>query len=317
MEELHQKIRSVFPGLERLIGWEVGYDGLHVTPTLIESFEDISKLVWNPLCVHNLSSYLVKAPAVKPMDKTRRIGICVKGCDSRSLVALMQEKFLTREEVFIIGFPCHGTVDVRRLMTQGDFSGTFSFRVDGGHVLVEDAHGLHRLDAEKVLSRRCLHCSHPNPVIYDLLIGDSVTPRVASGDIYRDVEAIERLPVPERLAFWQSELDRCMRCYACRNVCPLCVCQDRCIAETREPKWLTQEMGVREKFLFHMIHALHLAGRCTGCGECERVCPAEIPVALIKEKLNQITREILDYEAGLDPNASPPLLTYNASESGI
>ena len=66
-----------------------------------------------------------------------------------------------------------------------------------------------------------------------------------------------------------------------------------------------------------MIHAFHLAGRCTGCGECERVCPMEIPVALVKEKLNQIVKELLDYEAGLDPEAKPPLMTFDPSELGV
>ena len=66
-----------------------------------------------------------------------------------------------------------------------------------------------------------------------------------------------------------------MRCYACRNACPLCVCQERCIAETLDPKWLTQRMGIPEKFLFHFVHAMHLAGRCTECGECEHVTTME------------------------------------------
>jgi ferredoxin len=66
-----------------------------------------------------------------------------------------------------------------------------------------------------------------------------------------------------------------------------------------------------------MIHAMHLAGRCTECGECERVCPVEIPVALMKKKLNQIVKKLLDYESGIDPQKQPPLLTFDPSEKGI
>jgi formate dehydrogenase subunit beta len=192
-----------------------------------------------------------------------------------------------------------------------------SVSIEKRELVIEDSRGVHRLALEKVLARKCLRCRYPNPILYDALIGEPVTPEISSEDGYRDVEAIERLSLEERLGFWQKELDRCMRCYACRNACPLCVCQERCIAETRNPKWLTQRMNVSEKLLFHFIHALHLAGRCTECGECERVCPMEIPVTLMKEKLGQITRDLLGYEAGLDPEALPPLLTFDPSETGI
>jgi ferredoxin len=168
-----------------------------------------------------------------------------------------------------------------------------------------------------VLARKCLRCAYPNPVIHDELAGEAVKARVSPEDAYMDVLEIENRPLEERLQFWSKELDRCMRCYACRNACPLCVCQDRCIIETRDPNWLPQYTNLSEKFLFHFIHALHLAGRCTECGECERVCPMEIPVTLMKEKLNRITRELFGYEAGIDPEAVPPLLTFNPGDTGL
>jgi formate dehydrogenase (coenzyme F420) beta subunit len=316
-EQLRTLVQENFPNLETMIGWSAGYDPVHTTPVFVQNMESISRLVWGRFCTTNLSGYLVKPPAIRASDPARRIGICVKGCDSRSLVALIQENFINRDELFIVGIPCRGTVDWRRVMKKAETSNIREARVDGDRFVVRNARGEHEFKLEEVLARKCLRCRHPNPVIYDALIGDPVAPRAATEDAYRDVEAVERKPLEERLAFWQSELDRCMRCYACRNACPLCVCQDRCIAEARDPKWLTQQMGTAEKFLFHFIHAQHLAGRCTECGECERVCPMEIPVTLMKEKLNKTMRELLGYEAGLDPRAVPPLLTFNPSETGI
>jgi ferredoxin len=315
--QLQKLVEAALPEMDTVIGWAKGYDPLHTTPVFIRDAASIAELTWGPFCVHNLTGYLVKPPVPQASVKGKKIGICVKGCDSRSLVALIQEKFITREKLFIFGIPCRGTVDLRQVARRVTLSSVRSARVEDSHLIIVDAETTHNFKLEDVLARRCLRCRYPNPVVYDVLVGEPTVSGVAPEEGYRDVDDLENRPLEERLAFWRSELDRCMRCYACRNACPLCVCQDRCIAETRDPKWLTQRMGIPEKFLFHFIHAMHLAGRCTGCGECERVCPMQIPVALIKEKLNKIMEEMLGYVAGLDPDAVPPLLTFNTSETGF
>lgn len=317
MKELREVVEAHWPHLELMIGWGPAHDAHLSRPLFVRDPEAIAGLIWNPFCSQNLTAYLVKTAAALVEDKTRKVGICVRGCDSRSLVALIQEKLILRDQLFIVGLPCSGTVDWRRLSRHTSLSALRSVRLEGDVLLVEENRGLRKLDPDQYLARRCLRCVHPNPVLHDVLIGGPVTARAAPESAYRDVEEIDRLPLDERFALWQGELDRCIRCYACRNACPLCICQDRCIAETRDPRWLTQYMGLPEKFLFHFIHALHLAGRCTECGECERVCPMEIPITLMKEKLGQIVRDLMGYEAGIDPAAMPPLLTFNPAETGI
>lgn len=317
MKELRQAVETAWPNLEVMIGWGEGYDPFHSGPVFVRNPDRIGSLIWTPFCVQNLTGYLVKAPAVQAVDKTKKVGICVRGCDSRSLVALIQEKLISRDTLMIFGIPCSGTVDWRRLTQQAGLTGVKSARFEGDALMVEDSRGTHSFKPADYLARRCLRCTHPNPLIYDVLIGQPVVPRATAESKYLDVGTVDQLRVEDRLALWQAELDRCVRCYACRNACPLCICQDRCIVETRDPKWLTQYMGLPEKFLFHFIHALHLAGRCTECGECERVCPMEIPVTLVKEKLGLIVRDLSGYEAGIDPEAVPPLLTFNPEETGF
>ncbi|MEA4855186.1 4Fe-4S dicluster domain-containing protein, partial [Solidesulfovibrio sp.] len=125
------------------------------------------------------------------------------------------------------------------------------------------------------------------------------------------------MSVPERMAFWRYHMERCIRCYACRNACPMCVCRDHCIAQSREPHWLTQEDTATEKLFFQVVHAMHLAGRCTECGECQRACPMDIPVLALKKHLNRTIHDLFSYQAGVDPQAIPPLLQFKLEEDNI
>ena len=91
-----------------------------------------------------------------------------------------------------------------------------------------------------------------------------------------------------------------MRCYACRQVCPLCFCE-RCVADKSRPQWIETAPHPRGNLAWHLTRALHLAGRCVGCGECERACPAGIPLALLNRKVPQVVEERFGYRASDDP----------------
>jgi len=94
------------------------------------------------------------------------------------------------------------------------------------------------------------------------------------------LDRLKAMPRAERFAFWQKEFSRCMKCYACRNSCPMCYCE-RCTMDCNRPQWVpvpSHAVGNQE---YHLVRAMHLAGRCVECGECGRACPVGIPVHLL------------------------------------
>lgn len=310
LDKLKDGIQRELEGLEFVIGWEQGYDSLHASPLFIRAPGDIDRLIWNPLCVHNLASYL-------PSLKGRRVGILLKGCDSRSVIQLLQEGLIKREEIVIFGIPCRGVVDLSKIKSRIDISQMGAVSLTDDTVVIEIPQGREEIPLEDVLATKCLSCQYPTPLIYDHLAGEALPPQRPIEVVYKEVEVIEELDVQDRLAHWERELDRCIRCYACRNACPLCVCQDYCAAESRNPRWLSQRTGVSEKVMWHIMHALHLAGRCTDCGECERACPMDIPIQRIRRKINKEIKELFGYEAGVNPEDTPPLYTFKVEEPTI
>jgi len=311
LDELKAKIKAALPDLEFVMGWHQGYDALHSMPVFMKTSEDVDKLIWGPLNVSNLATYL-------PSYKGRKIGIVVKGCDSRSLVELLQEKLIQREDALIFSMPCEGTLDYDRVFALlGDYANIDGISYEGETLKIVADGREHTLAMNDVALGKCFSCATPGAVIADVRVGH-VTP-VRPGPMQaRELMLLESMSLQERLSFWRGHMERCLRCYACRNACPMCVCRDFCVAESRDPHWLTQEDTVREKLFFQVIHAMHLAGRCTGCGQCQRACPVSIPILALRQQLGKIVGELFDgYKAGMNVAAVPPLLGYELEEKHI
>jgi Na+-translocating ferredoxin:NAD+ oxidoreductase RnfC subunit len=115
--------------------------------------------------------------------------------------------------------------------------------------------------------------------------------------------------------FWLSQFDRCIRCYACRQACPMCDCPI-CLYERDDSLWVGMGIDVDEKRVFHLGRAYHLAGRCVGCNECERACPMDIPLSLIHRKMAQEMETIFGYQAGMAA-VPPPFVTILGGEENL
>jgi len=302
---LKDAMAKVLPEVDAMLGWRMGNDPLRAQPYRIRTAEDLDQLVFNPLCVNNLSVQLMHL-------RGKKVGIPVKGCDSRSVVQMLQEKVISRESVVVFGLPCTGVVDLKKIARIAGLDTIDALDIADRQASLTIGGQTTSLPLADVLADKCLTCRYPNPVIYDHLVGEPVEPWAPA--VLPQMEAFALKSLQERFAYWQGQMDRCIRCYACRNACPLCFCRDVCLCDSRDPHWQSQETSIREKFMVQAIHAMHLAGRCTECGECERSCPVDIPLLTMKREMNAIIKALFNYESGVDPEAVPPLMTFQVIE---
>lgn len=318
--ELKNQIKEALPNLDGVLGWKAGLDGLIAAPTLMKTPEDVDNLIWGPTNVQSLVPLLHK-------NKGKKIGIIVKGCDSRAVVALLQENLLKREDITIFAMQCNGTISRERVLAKvKELSGITKPIVVGTagsgttlKVTIQTPEGNKDFDVamNDIAQDKCRQCTMPAAKYYDHYVGFQGQALEADTRPPVGLAYLNSLSYDERMSFWRGHMERCQHCYACRNACPMCVCKDNCAGDSRSPHWIADDNSPESKFFFQLIHALHLAGRCTGCGECSRVCPMGIPVFWLKQQYGGIMKRIFNYTAGIDLTATPPLLGYLVEEENI
>jgi ferredoxin len=270
-----------------VIGYEIGPRG-RARPAFVETAEQVGRLVWNQGCTHNLAAYLpARLRPGKKGEPARPVAVVVKACDSRAINVLLAENQFARDQVHVIGVVCPGIVE------------------GAGQSPITDETGGNRLQA------RCRRCTQRTPVVSDTLIGEPFTPpAIAEED---PLDRLSGLRPEERLAFWLEQFDRCLRCYACRQACPMCNCPT-CLFERDDSTWLGMGIELSEKRAFHLGRAYHLAGRCVGCDECERVCPMNIPISHLNRMLAREIETAFGYRAGLAPVPGPLVTVLDRGE---
>lgn len=289
--------------VQSVVGWKKGLFDYDITPAVFKTDADFENFVYNENCGANLSKYLVKITrAIETAKSTTRVNnamakqrdpnaqdkpipqekvlVFLKPCDTYSFTQLLKESRIARDDVFVVGVPCDGMKDP----DYGD------------------------------LAERCANCKSKKHITYDELVGEEGD--VLESGRFDGVEYIEKMTPQERYDFWRNEFSRCIRCNACRDVCPACTCE-KCIFDNNA-MYTSQKVAQVpfEESLYHIIRAWHVAGRCTDCGECSRVCPEHIPLHLLNRKFIKDINEIYGpYIAGSDMETKPPMLTFTQEDS--
>jgi len=210
-----------------------------------------------------------------------RMAVVVKGCDARAVNVLLREHVIQREDVYLIGVRCAGVGDPPLA--------------------------------------KCSVCEEHEPQGCDVVVGEPVeaAPPGADGR-YAAADAIDAMSIEERRTFWFKHFANCIRCYACRQACPLCYCK-RCIAEKTVPRWVEGSPHLRGNIAWNAARAFHLAGRCVSCGQCERVCPMGIPLMALNQKMAKFVEDSFDFRSGSSPDEEAPFSTWKIDdpEQGI
>jgi formate dehydrogenase subunit beta len=292
-----------------VIGYEEGTVPMRERPFFACTPEDADKLVWSSFCVNNLALYLIR----RPKGEIGKVAITAQGCVSRNIAILIQENQIARDEVHIIGVPSQEMIDRRKVIKAVNGRPVHSVEERGEELVVSGQGWEEALDRKKLLRDNCYTCMHRNPVIHDELAAEP-EPETAGGDLDKVAAPWEKLEPQGRWeAFSREILKDCIRCYACRDACPLCYCHE-CFVDESQPQWCGKTQDGADVASFHILRAFHCAGRCTDCGACQSACPQGINMRRLTAKIEKDIRAMYGWEPGLDLETQPPMSVFRPDD---
>jgi ferredoxin len=301
-----------------IIGYTKGTVPLSCSPIIITKPEEIDKLVWNNLCYVNLAKYLVpRIPQLKdPKKGNLKVGIISKGCVGRALIHLSVENQINLENIKIIGIPCNGIINRKKIEKEVGEKEILEVYASGDVIVVKGKNFEQKFPFSEYINELCKVCKVKSPPSISNLTESCLgkcQEIISIEDTFSDLVDFESKSSKEKWDYIKSTLENCTRCYACREACPMCYC-NLCFVDQNKPVWFNKTTDLPDIIVFHLIRAMHLAGRCVACGACSSVCPMGIDLNLITRKLEKIVNERYNFTSGLSNKTLPPLMTFNLKD---
>ena len=310
MQELIKRMTELLESgeVQRVVGWKKGDLGYNPEPAYFETAEALKDFVYDGFCGANLSKYMIKACELE--GKTL---VLLKPCDTYSFNQLIKEHRISKDKIYVIGVGCKGKLDIEKIKAMGIKGITAISGVEitdaCDTINIETVYGNKTVAYKDAMLERCHVCKGKEHKVSDEIFFDSAD--TDDGDRFAGVDYIESLSPEEKFEFFKKELSKCIRCNACRNVCPACSCRKCVFDSTKFDADRKANVDPFEESMFHIIRAFHVAGRCTDCGECSRVCPQGIPLHLFNRKFIKDINEFYgEYQAGAEVDERSPLTNF-------
>ncbi len=274
------------------------------TPEAVDRFE------LSPLACANVLVHLTSEEARRD-DARRPVAVLARPCETRMLNQLLSERAIERDELHVVGLGgCRGVIDSRKLRERlPELRGFPEVREEGDTFVIE-GEGMEPVSVPRneLLLDRCSGCDISEPLFHDhtFPLADAAPTSAAEAECAPE-------PSDEGWDYWADQFERCIRCYACRDACPLCYCED-CVLDRLRPMWVPRSVSLKNNTAYQLIRVLHLSGRCTACGECEQACPVDLPLLTLARKMEQEMRELYRARSGFDPEGRHPMSVFDPND---
>ncbi|WP_045214928.1 4Fe-4S dicluster domain-containing protein [Desulfonatronovibrio magnus] len=310
MSEINQILREAAKKLlqdkkvQSIIGFRKGVVPMREQPFFARTISEADQLVWTGFCTNNPAKFLINADFP--------VAVVAQGCVSRNINILIRENRIKRDNVHILGVHSPGMLD--RFKIAAEFPGRYIHEVQEHNedIYVSGPGFEENLNRRRFKRDNCYTCTHRNPVLYDQMLGTEGSHQ-GGGNIDKVAAPWLNKSSEQRWEMFNETFKKCVRCYACRDACPLCYCKT-CFVDNSKPQWCGKTIEETDVHTFHILRAFHCAGRCTDCGACESACPEGIKMRRLTSRLELDIRQMYGFSPGLSPDEINPLSTFSPED---